>query len=143
MSNVRRRKLGYAYCLRCQKAIRFKSSAKNGSPTWLKEVARSLSHGEPAALYCISCWLVPDIGDLVTVLDPPYESSVITRGSIGKVVEAEGQAPFRSRFVVEFTEAPDGEPLRHVFYAHQVQAAGIDSGQSLPIELASKHQDDS
>lgn len=130
--------MGYAYCPKCQRAIRFKSSAANG-PAWLKEVARSLGRGEPPALYCLSCWLVPDIGDLVAVLDPPYEVPSIAKGSVGKVIEAEGHAPFRNRFVVEF--GVDGKAVRHLFYAHQVQAAGIDSSASLPIELAPKKRD--
>ena len=135
--------MGYGYCLRCQRAIRFRPSAKRGSPAWLKEVARSLGRGEPPALYCLSCWLVPEVGDLVAVLNPPYGSLSITRGSVGRVVEAEGQAPFRSKFVVEFSGEPGGQPCRHMFYAHQIQAAGIESNQSLSIELAAKQQGNS
>jgi hypothetical protein len=133
--------MGYAYCPRCHKAIRFRATAADG-PAWLKDVARSLGRGEPPVLYCIACWLVPEVGDLVAVLDPPYDVLGLTKGSVGRVVEAEGQAPFRGRFVVEFSGDDASPSCRHMFYAHQIQAAGIDSSTSLPIQFTSRPDDD-
>jgi len=126
--------LGYAYCPRCQRAIRFKAFAAGG-PSWLKEVASSLGRGEPAVLFCISCWLVPEIGDFIAVLDPPYGDTGIEQGTVGKVVEVEGQGPFRKRFLVEFTAESGSLKVQHMFYAHQVQAAGIVFDPSIPVSL--------
>ena len=134
--------MGYAYCPRCQRAIRFKASAAGG-PAWLKEVAGSLGRGEPAVLYCISCWLVPEVGDFIAVLDPPYDASGIEQGTVGKVVEVEGQGPFRKRFLVEFTGESGSPKVQHLFYAHQIQAAGVEFGSSIPVSLAPKRGKDS
>lgn len=134
--------MGYAYCPRCQRAIRFKASAA-GAPAWLKEVAGSLGRGEPAVLFCISCWLVPEVGDFIAVLDPPYDASGIEQGTVGKVVEVEGQGPFRKRFLVEFTGESGSPKVQHLFYAHQIQAAGVEFGSSIPVSLAPKRGEDS
>ncbi|HET7865517.1 MAG TPA: hypothetical protein VFL86_14035, partial [Burkholderiaceae bacterium] len=122
------------YCPRCRRAIRFRAFALDG-PSWLKEVASSLGRGEAAVLYCISCWLVPAVGDFIAVLDPPRDGSGIEQGTVGKVIEAEGQGPFGRRFLVEFTGKSDGQKVRHFFYAHQIQAAGVEFGSSIPLSL--------
>jgi hypothetical protein len=126
--------MGYAYCPRCRRAVRFKASAAGG-PSWLKDVASSLGRGEPAILYCISCWLVPGVGDFIAVLDPPYGETGIEQGSVGRVVEVEGQGPFRKRFVVEFTGESGSPKVQHLFYAHQIQAAGVEFDASVPVSL--------
>jgi hypothetical protein len=86
-------------------------------------------------LYCISCWLVPELGDFIAVLDPPYDETGIERGTVGKVVEVEGQGPVRKRFLVEFTGESGAPKVRRLFYAHQIQAAGVEFDSSIPVEL--------
>jgi hypothetical protein len=132
--------MGYAYCPRCQRAIRFKASAAGG-PSWLKEVASSLARGEPAVMYCISCWLVPEVGDVISVLDPPFGETGVEKGTIGKVVDVEGQGPFSKRFLVEFTSVSGEVTVQHSFFAFQIQAAGVELGQSLPVTLHPSKRD--
>ncbi len=127
-------RMGYAYCPRCQRAIRFKASALDG-PSWLREVASSLGRGEAAVLYCISCWLVPGVGDFIAVLDPPHDDSGIEQGTVGKVIEVEGQGPFGRRFLVEFTGKSGSPKVQQLFYAHQIQAAGVAFSSSIPLSL--------
>lgn len=112
----------------------FKASAAGG-PSWLKNVASSLGRGEPAVVYCISCWLVPEVGDFVVVLEPPYGETQIKRGSVGKVVEVDGQGHFRKRFLIEFTGESGSPIVQHMFYSHQVQAAGIVFDSTIPVSL--------
>lgn len=126
--------MGYAYCPRCRRAVRFKASASDG-PSWLKEVASSLGRGEPAVVYCISCWLVPGVGDLISVLDPPFGETEIEQGTVGRVVEVEGHGSFRKRFLVEFTGTSGSPIVQQLFFAHQIQAAGVAFDSSIPVSL--------
>lgn len=89
-------------------------------------------------LYCISCWLVPEVGDFIAVLDPPYGDTGIEKGTVGRVVEVEGQGPFRKRFLVAFTGETASPKVQHQFYAHQIQAAGITASAERKNLLVSK-----
>jgi hypothetical protein len=77
------------------------------------------------------------------VLDPPNDASGIERGTIGRVVEVEGQGPFRKRFLVEFTGESGSPKVQHLFYAHQIQAAGVEFDSSIPVSLALKREKNS
>jgi hypothetical protein len=86
-------------------------------------------------MYCISCWIVPNEGDFVSVLEPPAGETGIERGAIGKVLEIENLGLFRRRFLVEFSGNSDRSAVRHEFHTHQIQATGFEFNSSIPVSL--------
>jgi len=81
------------------------------------------------------------VGDFIAVLDPPYGETGVEQGAVGKVVEVEGQGPFRKRFLVEFTGVSGSPKVQHLFHAHQIQAAGVEFDSSIPVSLHPPRED--
>ena len=112
--------MAFAYCPACRKSFRFRASAEGGSP-WLKQVAKSLGKGERPVLFCYSCWVEPEVGDRVVIIDPPYENPCIQPGAVGRVVELLEQEARSPLFVVE--GLANGQPWRCTLRRRQLKAS--------------------
>ena len=125
--------MGYAYCPFCRKSFRFRASA-NGAPPWLRQVAQSLGRGETPVLSCYACWVEPEVGDLVAVIDPPYDHQEINAGAIGRVVEVQNY-DHQLYLVEELTE--NGLPSWHATFARrQIKAASPEFQETAQIDLS-------
>ena len=130
--------MAFAYCPKCGKSFRYAASAK-GQPPWLREFARSVGRGEKPVLLCYACWLVPEVGDPVEILEPPYEPNELTLGVEGVVREVQPQEE-GELYVVAGTDPSTGALWRHSFRAHQLRAA---LRQSLgTVSLSLRTEDD-
>lgn len=124
--------MAFARCPSCNRAIRYtvKASSSHG---WLKDVARALGQGETAVFSCINCWLVPEVGDRVSVHLPSEAAEHIRKGDVGVVVEVEQEGSPYARFTVEISN--EEGTWRERFMRWQIQAANFDSGETLVVAI--------
>ena len=126
--------MAYAYCPKCQRSFRFRAKS-HGQPRWLKDVAASLGHGEKPSLLCLPCWLVPEAGDPVRILEPPWEPNALSSGATGTVIEVERDGTW-AVFVVQGFNASDGTRWQHRFRANQLQAYITSASETIEFALA-------
>ena len=125
--------MAFAYCPKCRKSFRYVASAK-GQPSWLQEFARSVGRGEKPVLLCYACWLIPEVGDPVEILEPPYEPNELKPGAAGVVQEVRSQEE-SELYVVAGTDPATGENWRHHFRVHQLRAALPKSPGTVSLSL--------
>jgi hypothetical protein len=126
--------MAYAYCPKCQKSFRYAASAVGG-PSWLKDVARSLGRGESAVLLCYRCWVVPEEGDQVEVLETSDDANRPRRGDIGVVVAVKDIEDGNRVFVVESRAEGNTVLWRQLFSSSQITASPTLATGTLRLNL--------
>ncbi len=127
--------MAYAYCPKCRRSFRFRATAER-QPRWLKEVATSLGHGEKPSLLCLPCWLVPNAGDPVRILEPPWEPTSLQSGAVGTVVDVQLDGT-EYLYLVQGLNVVDGTQWRHSFRPSQLQAYIVNASQTIEIGVFS------
>ena len=128
--------MAYAYCNRCGKSFRYRAEA-SGAPRWLKEIAQTVGRGEQAVLLCFACWVEPEIGDLVEVINPPHDQPDIWQGAEGRVVATEYQEGGVVSFEVESLQSGNVVKWRCILRRRDIKAVGGSYKQTAILTLHS------
>jgi len=129
--------MAYAYCPACRASFRYRVETPAG-PAWLKEVARSAGRGEQAAVFCYGCWLPLRVGDLVTVIHPPYTQPSIKVGAKGMVADITTQENGVTVYEIDGVEEIDGCVWRQAFTRRQLKAEKQNSSATERLTLPSR-----
>lgn len=129
--------MAYAYCPKCAKYFRYSASADAG-PVWLRDLAKSLGRGEPPVFLCYRCWVLPEVGDIVVVIDPPGNVPPMRRGARGRVTEVLTEPLGGKRFVVEALGESEVSASRCALTWAQVQAAALPRDGTVRLSLAGR-----
>lgn len=131
--------MAYAYCPKCGKSFRYTTSADD-EPVWLSELGKSLRRGERPVFLCYRCWVLPELGDTVVVIDPPDSVPALRRGAKGRVAEVLTEPSGRKRFVVQALSESKDSVWRCTLAWAQVQAAALPHDGTVRVSLAGRHR---